>query len=213
MLWSYAEIADAVHAGLTLRAQQDDLEQAVYGFDVLDELGLHPLLQEAFVEAGFGVWPEQRYPSDRHRARGSEGRRCDIVLTPSGTPLRQPLAKRTLFDPEVACELEQAYWLEVKTVSQFDQRGPFRRYSAELMAPLAADVRKLWQDASIYHAGLLLVLFTEDRKIAEHDLAAWHRHCLDHGYPVNAPAVRGLPISDRIGNGYCTAAVFPVRGG
>lgn len=213
MPWSPDDIADAVHASLAARARQDDLEQAVHGFDALDELGLHPLLQQGLRAAGYGVWAEQRYPSDRERARGGQGQRCDIVLTPDGEPLRQPLAKGTLFDTVDGCDPEQAYWLEVKTVAQFDTAGPFRRYSAELLAPVAADVRKLWHEPLIYHAGLLLVLFAADGDIAEHDLAAWHRRCLDRGYPVAAPAVRGMAISDRIGNSFCAAALFPVRGG
>ena len=215
MPWSPADIVDAVHPGLVARARRDDLEQAVYGFDVLDELSLHPLLHEAFRDAGYGVWPEQRYPSDRDRPRRSAGKRCDIVLTPDGAPLRPgaAFAEGTLFDADDPCPPEQAYWLEVKTVAQFDTVGPFRRYSAELLAPVAEDVRKLWNDPLIYHAGLLLVLFTADKSIAEHDLAAWQRRCLDRAYPVAAPAVRGLEISDRNGNRHCAAAVFPVRGG
>ena len=41
------DIADAVAAGLTRQAEQDDAEHAVYGFDAKDELGLHPIIQEA----------------------------------------------------------------------------------------------------------------------------------------------------------------------
>ena len=190
----------------------DDLEQAVYGFDQLDELGLHPVLHTALADAGYGVWPEQRYPGDRINPKRSEGKRCDIVLTDSGVPLRDSQLRGTLFDTDEACDPEQAYWLEVKTVAQFDRNGPFPRYSAELLAPVTADVRKLQNDPLIRHAGLLLVLFTADRRIAEHDVAAWHQRCLDRGLLVSAPAVRGLEITDRIGNGYCTAAVFATRG-
>ena len=212
MLWSPADIADAVYAGLSSRARTDDLEQAVYGFDHLDELGLHPVLHEAFADAGYGVWPEQRYPSDWVNPKRSEGKRCDIVLTDRGAALRNPQIRGTLFDTDEACDPEQAYWLEVKTVAQFDTDGPFARYSAELLAPVTADVTKLQNDPLIRHAGLLLVLFTADRRIAEHDVAAWHQRSLDRGLLVSSPAVRGLEITDRIGNGYCTAAVFAVRG-
>ena len=212
MRWSPADIADAVHAGLVSRAQTDDLEQAVYGFDHLGELGLHRVLHKALADAGYGVWPEQRYPSDRVKANLSEGKRCDIVLTPAGTPLFQEQARGTLFDTVDACQPEQAYWLEVKTVAQFEASGPFPRYSAELLAPVAADIRKLWNDPLICHAGLLLILFTADRHIAEHDLAVWHRRCLDRGYLVTSPAIRGFEITDRMGNRCCTSAVFAVRG-
>ena len=212
MPFSPADIADAVAAGLEARARADDLEQAVYGFDHLDEIGLHPLLHEALRGAGFGAWPEQRYPSDRSRSRRSEGKRCDIVLTPDGRRLREPEARQTLFDDPRAVDPEQAYWLEVKTVAQFETTGAFPRYGAELLSTVAEDIRKLWNDGGIFHAGLLLVLFTASEQIADHDLTAWHRRCLEKGFPVAAPAQRGFPITDRIGNGWCAAAAFGVRG-
>lgn len=217
MRWSISDIADAVEAGLRRRAREDDLEQAVYGFDAGDELALHPVLQSALRDAGYGVWPEQRYPSDRLREKRSEGKRCDLVLTPPrrtgpALPLRDPLVKGTLFDDQPACDSESAYWLEVKTVAQFETGGPFRRYAAELLAPVAEDVRKIWNDPMVFHGGLLIVLFTATQSIAEHDLIAWHDRCLQKGFPVGPPATRGFAITDRIGNGWCAAAVFGVRG-
>src|SRR5688500_16424576 len=82
MTWSPAEIADAVAAGLRARARADELEQAVYGFDALPELALHPILHASLREGGYGVWPEQRYPGGFSRRKLSEGKRCDVVLTP-----------------------------------------------------------------------------------------------------------------------------------
>lgn len=212
MRWSCADIADAIDAGLRARREADDLEQVVYGFDHLDELGLHPLLHDALRHAGYGVWPEQRYPADITKRRRSEGKRCDMVLTPDGLPLREREVKETLFDTPEACDMENAYWLEVKTVAQFETTGPFSRYSAELLSPVAADVKKLWGDGLIYHAGLVLVLFTAEQRIAEHDIAAWHKRCMDKGYPVASPAMRGFALNDRIGNGWCATAVFGIRG-
>jgi len=212
MHWSTADIADAVDAGLRARAVADRDEQVVYGFDTLDELRLHPLIHDALRDAGWGVWPEQRYPDDRNRNRRSEGKRCDVVLTADGLPLRDPLVKGTLFDDQPATDPESAYWLEIKTVAQYEVEGPFRRYSAELLSPVAQDVKKLWTDSGIMAGGLLIVLFTESRATAEHDLLAWHRRCIERGYPVGAPAVRGFEIDDRIGNRWCAAAVFGVRG-
>lgn len=210
--WSPAELVDIIAQALADRARADDLEQAVYGFDALDELGLHPLIQGAFRAAGLGVWPEQRYPDDREKPRRSEGKRCDIVLTRDGLPLRDPLIKGTIFDSLPACDPQDAYWLEVKSVAQFETGGPFPRYSGELLNAVAKDVRKLWGDGVITSSGLLLLLFTASEEVAEHDIAAWHRRCLDRGYPVALPAVRGLAINDRIGNRWCAAALFGVRG-
>jgi len=213
MPWSTSQIADAVEAGLRCCAQDADLEQAVYGIDALDELGLHPLIHDALRGHGYGVWPEQRYPDDRHRVKRSEGLRCDIVLTDAGLPLRDPLIKGTLFDDQPASDPDAAYWLEVKTVAQFEVSGPFPRYSAELLSPVIKDIKKIWSDGTIRHGGLLLVLFTQTQEIAEHDLAAWHTRCLDRGLPVGPLAVRGFSINDRIGNAWCAMAVFGIRGG
>lgn len=213
-MWSTVDILEAVAEGLRQRAAQDDAEQAVYGLDSLDELGLHPLIQESLRRGGWGVWPEERYPSDRVRPLRSEGRRCDIVLTPAPSlPLRDPMVKDTLFDRLPACDAEEAYWLEVKTVAQFQGGGPFTRYSAELLQPVADDVRKLWGDGGVRHGGLLLVLFVAGPEVAEHDLLAWHRRCLDRHYPVQPAVSRGFPITERSGNAWCGTALFGVRGG
>ncbi len=211
-----ADIADALQAGLLAQAQAEDLEQAVYGFDARAELALHPLVQQSLAAAGFGIFPEQRFPSDREHARKSKGQRCDLVLTPPGphgpAPLRDPQAKATLFDDEQAVDLAEAYWLEIKTVAQFETTGPFRRYSSELFSPVVDDVKKLWNDSLLRYAGLLLLLFTATPEVAEHDLAVWHERCLRKGCPLAMPAVRGVKLTDRIGNGWCAIAVFGVRG-
>ena len=189
-----------------------DTEQSVYSIDALDELRLHPLIHASLAAGGFGIWPEQRYPSERTgRLRKSFGKRCDVVLTPDSRPLLEPDAEQTLFCTDDAVPLEAAYWLEIKTVSQFTIEGPFPRYSAELLSPVSQDIRKLARDRLIFHAGLLLVLFTADRDTAEHDLRAWEARCLEKGYPVAPPRVRHQAITDRIGNAHLAAALFPVR--
>jgi len=212
MHWSTADIADAVVNGLRGRAEELDTEQAVYGLDTCDELALHPVIQEALREAGYGVWPEQRYPDDRAQARRSEGKRCDVVLTADALPLRDPRMAGTLFDQQPATDPTDAYWLEIKTVAQYETTGPFARYSAELMSAVTADIKKIYHDEQIVSGGLVLVLFTADQRTAEHDLAEWHRRCIDRGYPAAAPAIRGFALTDRIGNGWCAVAVFGIRG-
>lgn len=212
MRWQPPDIADAVARGLTRRARQDDEEHAVYGFDALDELGLHPIIRNALQDDGYGAWPEERYPGHWHKTKKSHGLRCDLVITPDGRPLRDQSVKDTLFDTGEAVDAQAAYWLEIKTVAQYETGGAFKRYSAELLSPVMKDVKKIWSDGVIQHGGLLIVLFTETQEIAEHDLAVWHERCLKKGFPVGVPAVRGLPISDRIGNHWCSVAVFGVRG-
>ncbi|MBI1372016.1 MAG: hypothetical protein GC159_04555 [Phycisphaera sp.] len=212
MHWDHVDICEAVHAGLLKCAQEIDAEQAVYGIDALDELGLHPLIQQPLRDAGFGVWPEQAYPSDRiGRKRRSEGKRCDIVLTPDERELVDPEAEATLFEPPDTVALESAYWLEIKTVSQYTTDGPFPHYSKELLSPVREDLRKLAQDPLIYHSGLMLVLFTEDPRVAQHDLELWEMRCLQKGYPIAPPVRRDFAITERMGNALCTVALFPVR--
>ncbi len=211
--WHPADIAEAVCDGLQKRAAQEEAEQAVYGFDALPELGLHPLIHQALAAAGWGVFPEQRYPSDRQQSKKSHGQRCDAVLTPSPSlPLRDPDITGTLFENGPAIDPENAYWLEIKSVAQFETTGPFRRYAAEMLSPVTRDITKIWNDGHIRHGGLLLLLFTVDQATAQHDVLAWHRRCLDKGHPVGPPVLRGLAINDRIGNAWCQIAVFTVRG-
>jgi hypothetical protein len=210
--WSADEIALVVARGLQQRARQDDEEQAVYGFDHLDELGLHPLLASILADEGWGVWTEQRYPGDRVKTKRSEGRRCDLVLTRAGRPLMSDATAGTLFEGVDEVPPERAYWLEVKTVAQFEEGQAFRRYAAELRGTVTEDIRKIWSDPVIRHGGLLLVLFTADAATAAHDLNEWHEGCRDRGMPVSRPDVVAFPITNRTGNACCTVACAGVRG-
>lgn len=213
-MWNHRLIAETVSQGLCRQARQEDAEQAVYGLDALDELGLHPRIHRALREAGWGVLTEQPYPSDRLvHSRKSQAQRCDVVLTPApGLALRDPQARGTLFAHTDSIDPEQAYWLEIKTVAQFEITGPFRRYSSELLSSVTRDIKKLWQEPHICFAGLLIVLFTADKTIAQHDLAVWEARCLQRGYPVQPGIIRGFPLTDRIGNTWCATALYPVRG-
>lgn len=210
-MWDYVTIVESVRDELAARAAEADAEQAVYGIDVLDELGLHPIIHTGVRRTGYGLHIEQRYPGDRAKRSRSEGKRCDMVLTPGESGLVDPAAEATLFADDQACDLEAALWIEIKTVAQFDVEGPFKRYSAELLSPVREDVKKLAGDKSIYHAALLLVLFTADPATAEHDLLAWERRCLDRLYPVAPPITRPFDLTDRIGNALCSVALFPIR--
>lgn len=211
MLWQISNIADAVQIGLAAQVANDDIEQSVRGIDTLDEVSLHPILHSALRTAGFGVFPEERFPSDRLKKSRSEGKRCDIVLTPSGRPLASPDSAETLFDPPDAVNLGDAFWLEVKMTTQFTPEGePNRRYSAELMAPVRRDVDKLARDPHICHAAVLLVLFVADSKVAEHDLRVWQQCCIERGYPIGSPVNREITISDRIGHQNAAISLIPV---
>jgi hypothetical protein len=111
-----------------------------------------------------------------------------------------------------------AYWLEVKVVGQFTYTlgvpGPNRTYASELLRGVPADLKKLAADPAVVRGGVLLVLFTTDQLVAEHDLALLVHRCLDRRVPLRSPRVEGVAVADRIGNGRCTLALFePAAGG
>lgn len=225
-MWNAEAIVEIVAAGLFRAATDRDREQAASGLDHLAELALQPLVGGFLRDAGFGVWPEERYPGDRAHRQKSRGRRCDLVLTPGDRPLGQAAA-----DPRSGETLESltgrpgdgipaseeslqvdgdSFWLEIKTVAQFSSGGPARDYSSRLLGDVAADVGKIASDPGIRHAGLLLILFTRDRDTARHDLLAWRVRCLERDFPVFSPAFGDFPLNDRLGNGHATVALFPV---
>jgi hypothetical protein len=225
-VWNAEAIVEIVAAGLTRAALDRDREQAVSGLDHLDEAALQPLIGRILRDAGFGVWPEERYPGDRSHRRRSRGKRCDLVLTRGDRPLPQESAHSFGGEPPESPtdrpangipgsrESFQAhgdsFWLEIKTVAQFSSRGPARDYSSRLLGDVAADVGKIASDPGIRHAGLLLILFTRDRETARHDLLAWRVRCLERDFPVFSPAVGGFSLNNRLGNGHITVALFPV---
>ncbi|MHC4217406.1 MAG: hypothetical protein ACYSU7_03015 [Planctomycetota bacterium] len=210
MAWSIADIADAAEAALRAEADRHDREQSVRGPDALDELSLHPVLAEGLRRAGYGVFGEQHYPTVGLRRRDTEGERCDLVLTPGDRELHDPGREPTLFDPPDAVAPDEAFWLEVKVVCQFTPEGPNHRYTSQLLSTVGEDVRKLGRNPGLLHTGLLIVLFAEDQPTVGHDLAAWLDRCLQRGLAVGAPSIRTFEITDRLGNGVCAAAVYPV---
>jgi hypothetical protein len=232
-MWSADQIVLAAAAGLDAEIRRRELEQSPHGLDSLSETQLHPLIAAGLAAQGWGTFPEQPYPGEiGRRSRRTERERCDLVLTPSPQhPPRDPMAHLkerdaaagTLFGAHVeTCQQqetttppEEAYWLEIKLVGQFcfsaGVPGANRTYASELLSIAPADIPKLARDPRIVHAGLLLVLQTADREVADHDLAALMHRCLDRGLPVTTPSIARLPIEDRIGNTLCTVAVIPVR--
>lgn len=209
--WHVADFADAIASGIDAQVALDREAQAVSGVDALDEVSLHPILASSLSAGGFGVHREQRYPSERHKRNRAEGRRCDLVLTPDGRPIQDPQAAATLFDEPNAVPLEDAFWLEVKTVAQFTPEGPNPSWSGELLGTVRSDVSKLARDTEILHAGLLIVLWTASPEIANNDLGVWQDRCLDRGLPIGAPSERILPLQDRLGNACCVLRVYPVH--
>jgi hypothetical protein len=195
--WSWPALADALAAGLAGAAEAVEIEQAVRGLDACRELELHPVLQAALREAGYGVFPEQRFPRDRSQRKRSAGSRCDLVVTPDAAPLDD-------------AALGDALWIEVKVVAQFQPLGPNRSYARALQSPVWNDVKKLASDPAIAHGLVLLVLFTADAATADHDLEVWRSRAVARGLHLWPCVQRSLPIGDRLGNRLCTVALFPL---
>ncbi|WP_432799771.1 hypothetical protein [Poriferisphaera sp. WC338] len=211
MQWHADELIDRITQQLQKQREADDLEQAVYGFDCWSELQLHTLIEQALTDSSDGVYREVRYPSAWHKRKKSEGVRCDFVLTQDGLPLRDPDLAGTLFSQQAAANAEDAYWIEVKVVKQFEAGSRSKKYAHDLLHPVKADVLKIWKDDRLHHAGLLLILFGQDQSSAEHDLQQWHTHHTQRGYPIAPPTIRGFKINDRVGNGWCGLGLYPVR--
>jgi hypothetical protein len=209
-MWSIANIADALEVGLAREANRLDAEQAVYGLDSCDELSLQPQLAQVLRDAGYGAYREERYPAYRANRRESEGERCDLVLTPNGRPLAAPDEPPTLFDPPDAVPLADAFWMEVKVVAQFTTRGPNRRYSS-IFSAVRRDITKLSKEPGIAHGALLVVLFVQDKQVADHDLRTWTSQCKERGHRLGRPALRGVAVGDRMGNALCRLALYPVH--
>jgi hypothetical protein len=196
--WSWPALADALAAGLARAAEAVELEQAVRGLDACAELELHPVLQAALRDAGYGVHPEQRFPRDRGQRKRSAGARCDLVVTPdAATPLDDGA-------------LGEALWIEVKVVAQFQRLGPNRGYARALQSPVWNDVVKLASDPAIVHGLVVLILFTADAATADHDLDVWRARAIERGLHLWPRVQRSLPIGDRLGNRLCTVALFPL---
>lgn len=208
--WCVATLADALETGLLREEQRLKTEQAISGLDVRQEVDLHVQLAEDLAATGLGVHREIRYPVARRHRRRTQGDRCDLVLTPDNRPLQIPEAEATLFRDDHAVALEDAFWLEVKVVAQFTEEGANASYSSQLLSTVQDDIAKLSRDRGILHAGLLIVLFTANAEIADHDLGIWQDRCLEKSLPISAPFNRVVPIVDRLGHQCCTLRIYPV---
>ena len=231
--WSGRELVEI--AAQTLRDRDLALreEQAVSGLDALDEVGLHPLLGEGFRGRGLGVHPEQVYAGVvQDRAIRRDRERCDLVLAhdpearlidPVTELVEIDRASGTLFEPVAesmvpegrVVEAGEAYWLEVKTVSQISYvsgtPGPNSAYATQLVGGPAADIVKLAREPTIEHGGAMMILFAQDMHTIEHDIGQMFHRLLDKDLPISETVWEAFEIEDRAGNGACVVALAGVR--
>lgn len=218
--WHLPTLVDLIADGLKQEAAARDAAGDFCGLDGLNELNLHPLVAASLAAAGYGVWPEQRYPADRIFLRRNSGRRCDLVLTPPGRslaalegPMGQPLLPLGTTRAAALSRpipLQEAYWLEVKTVAQHTAGAASGDYTSRLLRETLTDVRKMSTEPSLLHCGLLVLLFTADAETALHDLEVMRSRCIDRDLPVQAPERNGFKINDRLGNSHATVTLLPV---
>ena len=201
-------LSQQIGAILAQREADLKLEQAVYGLDSLDELKLHQLIADGLA-AHYDVAREVHYPSTFGR-KLSNRKRCDLVLSPTGAPLRLDSKPPSLFDPQVFTLPQEAFWLEVKSAYQF--RAPDVRHSGygqQWRTAVIDDLKKMDAEPLIKHAALLLIVFTESQELLEKDLALLEEVLVLKEVLAGFRQVASVPIVDRLGHRICSAAIWP----
>lgn len=206
--WDLSTVADRL-GQVVLQAEADlRLEQAVYGLDWRDEVEIHKLLAEGLSEH-YDVAREVHYPSSVGR-KLSHRKRCDLVLSPKGRPLRLDRGLPTLFDPAEQTEPTEALWLEVKVAYQFRELGVRHGgYGQQWRSAVVEDLRKMEAEEKICEAGLILVVFNESQAILEKDLELFETVLARKEVLAGFRQVRSIPILERMGHRVCTIALWP----
>jgi len=206
--WDFSTLADRLGAAVEQAESDLRLEQAVYGLDTKDERQLQELLA-ARLRDHFDVAREVHYPSSAGK-KLTHRRRCDLVLSPKGRPLKLDSKPPTLFDPPDQCPPAEALWLELKVAYQF-REGGIRHggYGSQWREAVVADLRKMESEELIREAGLALVVFNESRTVLEKDLELFESVLMRKEVLAGFRHVRSVPIWDRIGHTVCTVAVWP----
>lgn len=206
--WDFATLADQLGAVVT-RAEQDlRLEQAVYGLDAKTEVEIQQVLARG-LEAHYEVAREVHYPSSKGK-KLSHRKRCDLVLTPKGRPLRIDSAPVTLFDAPGQAPPEEGLWLEVKVAYQF-REGARRHggYGAQWRGAVVEDLKKMEAEPLVHEAGLCLIVFNESRDILDKDIELFETVLAQKEVLAGFRKVRTIDIWERIGHRVCTVAVWP----
>lgn len=208
LLWDFSTLADHVGAAIAEVEAELRLEQAVYGLDAKDEVGLHKLLGEKLTNH-YEIAREVHYPSSWGR-KLTHRQRCDLVLTPKGRPLKLDHTPPTLFDAPNQATAGDALWLEVKVAYQFGEGGVRNmRYGQQWRAGIIEDLRKMEADELIREAGLILIVFNESPAVLDKDLQLFEDVLAQKKVLAGFRHVRSVEILERIGHRLCTAAVWP----
>lgn len=232
-MWNQSEIADLIADELRERAHAKSVEPVHFGIDSLCEVELHPFLCQSFTNSAFGVQREVRYPSSAlSRPTESQRKRCDLVLTPSQEmSIFDPIHEQRLVDElaqtlfaghldaqthkDSVCQPQEAYWIEVKVVGQFQYVDgvpmPNSAYAAELTIGPKLDVIKLASEPIIHAGAILVIVFTELKEAGPHDIGHAVGLWIDQELPISIPEIRSFPIPNYGGNEWCSIGLVPVK--
>ncbi len=206
--WDLCDLADRI-AGVFREAEAEiQLDRGVYGLDSKDERKLQELIGGG-LGAHYSVAREVHYPSTAGR-KLTHRRRCDLVLSPKGRPLKLDSRPADLFDPVDVCPAGEALWLEVKIAYQFREGGTRHGgYGAQWRTAVVEDLRKMEAEEMIKEAGLVLVVFNESREILEKDLELFEDVLAQKEVLAGFRQVRTVEIWERMGHRLCSVAVWP----
>ena len=208
MLYDLSTVADRLGDALRRAEEALRLEQSVYGLDSRDEIQVQSVLAEDLA-LRWEVAREVHYPSSAG-AKRTHRMRCDLVLSPRGSPLKRDTAPPSLFDPPSQCEPSKALWLEVKVAFQFREGGVRHgAYGAQWREAIVEDLKKMEAETLIHEAALVLIVFNESQAILDKDLDLFETVLAQKEVLAGFRHVRSIPILDRIGHRLCTVAVWP----
>jgi len=206
--WDLSSLADAMDLAIQSIEAELQLEQAVYGLDARSELQLQALLA-AQLSKSYEVAREVHYPSS-FGAKLTHRRRCDMVLSPRGRPLKLDRAPATLFDAPDLCPPENALWLEVKVAYQFREGGVRHAgYGQQWRGAVVSDLVKMEGESAIHEAALVLIVFNESKDVLEKDLGLFEDVLMRKEVLAGFRHVRSVGIWERMGHRWCSVAVWP----
>lgn len=207
-MWDFSTLADHLAEAIQRVERDLRLEQAVYGLDARDELGIQTVLADG-LKAHYEVAREVHYPSSVGR-KLTHRQRCDIVLSERGKPLKLDSHEPTLFDPSNQAAPTEALWLEVKVAFQFREGGVRHGgYGAQWRTNVVEDLRKMEAEPLIRDAGLVLVVFNESEQILQKDAELFEDLLAFKEVLAGFRQVRSVLILDRIGHKVCSVLVWP----
>jgi len=206
--FDFFTLADHVERVLRRAEEEIRVEQAVYGLDAKDEKAIQSLLADG-LRSDYEVAREVHYPSS-NGAKLTHRRRCDLVLTPKGRPLRLDSRPPTLFDPPGEVGAEAGLWLEVKVAYQFREGGVRHGgYGAQWRGAVVDDLRKMESEEKIREAGLLLIVFNESTDVLGKDLELFEDVLAQKQVLAGFRQVRSTDIWERNGHRVVTVALWP----